>query len=104
MDRTNKQKAGSLLGLCNKAGKLTTGQFACERAVQSGKALLVLVAVDASDNTKKKFSQKAFFYKLPYAEVFSMDESNFAANGAVCVVTDINFSERILELIGADLG
>lgn len=45
----------SFLGLAAKAGKLVSGEETCERAVKARKANLVIVASDASDNTKKKF-------------------------------------------------
>jgi len=48
----------SFLGIATKAGKLLSGDGACERALKTGKACLVIVSEDASDNTKKKFSDK----------------------------------------------
>ena len=48
-------KALSMLSLATKAGKTVTGEFSTEKAVKEGKAYLVVVAQDASDNTKKKF-------------------------------------------------
>ena len=44
-----------MLGITKKAGKLATGEFACEKSVKGGKAKLCLIASDASDNTRKKF-------------------------------------------------
>jgi ribosomal protein L7Ae-like RNA K-turn-binding protein len=49
-------KVYSFLGLAMKAGALVSGEDACERTIKSKKALLVIVARDASKNTKKKFS------------------------------------------------
>lgn len=46
----------SLMGLCQRAGKLVSGELPCENAAKSGKAKLLIVASDASDNTKKKFT------------------------------------------------
>lgn len=46
----------SFLGLATKAGKLLTGEETCERALKAGKVYLVIVSEDASDNTKKKFT------------------------------------------------
>ena len=44
----------SLLGLAMKAGKVVSGEFAVEKYVKEGKSTsLVLVAEDASKNTKK---------------------------------------------------
>ena len=45
----------SLVGLAMKAGKVVSGEFSTEKAVKEGKASLVIVAEDASDNTKKLF-------------------------------------------------
>ena len=48
-------KVLSYLGLATKAGKIQSGEFSTEKSVKCGKAALVIVAEDASDNTKKKF-------------------------------------------------
>ena len=42
------------LGLAQKAGCIASGEFAVEKAVKGGLACVVIVAEDASDNTKKK--------------------------------------------------
>ncbi len=52
-----KDKVLSLLGIAQKAGRVVSGEFSVEKAVKEGKACLVLVAKDASDNTKKNVSQ-----------------------------------------------
>mgnify|MGYP003196020549 CR=1 FL=1 len=43
----------SLIGLATKAGKTVSGEFSTEKSVKTGKGLLVIVAEDASENTKK---------------------------------------------------
>ena len=58
-------KVAGLIGLATKAGKTADGEFCTEREVKSGKAALVIVAGDASDNTKKKFQNMCDFYKVP---------------------------------------
>ena len=55
----------SLVGLATKAGKTASGEFSTEKAVKTGKAYLVLVAEDASENTKKKFRNMCTFYEVP---------------------------------------
>lgn len=55
----------SLFSLAAKAGKLKNGEVAVENAVKSHKALLVVVAVDASDNTKKNYQNMCEYYKTP---------------------------------------
>lgn len=61
-------KVLSLLGLSARAGKLASGEYSAETAVKSGKAALVLVAEDASANTKKLFHDKCSFYEVPIYE------------------------------------
>ena len=48
-------KTLSLIGLATRAGKTASGEFCTEREVKAGKAKLVILAEDASGNTKKKF-------------------------------------------------
>ena len=43
----------SLLGLAARARVVVSGGFMTEKAVKDGKARLVIVSGDASDNTKK---------------------------------------------------
>ena len=58
-------KIYSMIGLAMKAGKLTSGEFSTEKAVKSHKAFLVIVAEDASDNTRKMFRNMCDFYRVP---------------------------------------
>lgn len=62
----NITKALSMLGMATRAGKTVSGEFAVEKSVKQGTAYLVLLAEDASDNTKKKFTDMCTYRKLPY--------------------------------------
>ena len=57
----------SSLGLAQKAGCIASGEYAVEKAVKGGLASVVIVAEDASDNTKKKFSDMCKYYQVPFA-------------------------------------
>lgn len=70
----NQDKILSLLSLAQKAGKITSGEFSTEKSVKSGKAFLVIVADDASDNTKKMFSNMCEYYEVPIC--FFSDKEN----------------------------
>lgn len=61
-------KVYSLLGLAKKAGQLLSGDETCERTVKSRKAELVIVADDASENTKDKFKSMCNYHSIPYRE------------------------------------
>lgn len=61
----NRTKVLSYIGLATKAGKLLSGEFLTEKTVKEGKAKLVIVADDSSDNTKKMFTNMCTYYKVP---------------------------------------
>ena len=61
----NRQKILNLIGLATKAGKTASGEFSTEKAVKCGKAFLVIVSEEASDNTKKMFTNMCTYYKVP---------------------------------------
>lgn len=59
-------KVYSFLGLIKKAGELSTGSEIVEAEMKKGKCRLLIIADDASDNTKKKFTDAAKYRKIPY--------------------------------------
>lgn len=58
-------KVLSMLGLAAKAGAIASGEFSTEKSVKEGRAFLVIVAGDASENTKKRFRDMTAFYEVP---------------------------------------
>ncbi|MDF2538884.1 MAG: hypothetical protein K0S76_1905 [Herbinix sp.] len=59
------KKVLNLLGIATKSRNLVSGEFSTEKAVKEHKAALVIVAEDASDNTKKMFTNMCTYYKVP---------------------------------------
>lgn len=59
-----------MIGIATKAGKTVAGEFSTEKAVKEGRAYLVIVAENASDNTKKKFQNMCDYYNV-MLKVFS---------------------------------
>lgn len=59
------KKVFSLLGIAMKSGNIASGEFSTEKAVKEHRAALVIVAADASDNTKKMFTNMCTYYKVP---------------------------------------
>lgn len=58
-------KVLQMLGLAARGRNLVSGEFQTERSVKDGSAMLVIVAEDASANTKKLFTDKCSYYKVP---------------------------------------
>lgn len=59
------KKVLSLLGIATKSNNIASGEFLTEKAVREHNAALVIVAEDASDNTKKHFGDMCNYYKVP---------------------------------------
>lgn len=101
--KMDKTKLLALLGLAQKAGKIVSGEFAVEQAVRNKKACLVLVAEDASENSKKSYRDLTGYYGIPCYEVFSKEEigeSIGKAHRAALAVTDQGFSLALAKLLG----
>lgn len=58
----------SLLGLAMRGRNLVSGEFQTVESVRNGSAMLVIIAEDASANTKKLFTDKCSFYGVPVYE------------------------------------
>lgn len=86
------------LGLAQKAGRIASGEFAVEKAVKSHLAYLVIVASDASDNTKKKMRNMTTFYETPLYYYASKEELGRCIGKeyrSMAAVLDRGFAESI---------
>lgn len=88
----------SMLSLAQKAGKVVSGEFATEKAIKEGSAYLIIVAEDASDNTKKRFFNMCEYHECDLM-FYSTREmlgwaigKEFRASLALC---DENFAEAL---------
>lgn len=80
-----------------KAGKVQSGEFASERAIQTGHAACTFVATNASNNTKKLFYNKCEFYKVPIYEEFTKEELGQILGKQIrtsLVITDSGFAKQ----------
>lgn len=84
-----------------KAGRIVSGEVGCENAVKGGKAKLIIVAADASENTKNKFANSAKFYGVDIIEYGTKTELGYAmgkAERSVAAVTDEGFSAKLIQM------
>lgn len=96
--RQNKIEA--LLGLCTKSRNLASGEFQAEAAVKDGSACMVIVATDASTNTKKLFNDKCSFYQVPCFEYGTKESLGHAIGKemrASIAVLDEGFAKAIIK-------
>lgn len=90
----------SLLGLAMKAGRIESGEFSTEKAVKSQQAALVIVSSDASDNTKKMFTNMCTYYQVPFCCYGTKDELGPAIGKEIrasLAVTDEVFRDAIIK-------
>lgn len=92
----------SMVSIAAKAGKVVSGGFLTEKAIQEGTAQLVLIAENASNNTQKKFMDKCQYYHIPYYIIF---DSQILGNQigkqerTVLAVTDHGLAKQICDRI-----
>ena len=91
-------KVYSLLGLCMRAGKVRSGEFATMEAIRKKTAQMVIVSLDASDNTTKQFSDKCKYYDVPIVFFGDMEKLGHAIGKDVrtsLAITDKGLSESL---------
>lgn len=94
----------SLFGIAMKAGKLVSGEYLVEKALKEGKAYLVVIAEDASDNTKKHFSDMCQYRSVPIRFWGTKEEIGKTigkAYRASIAVTEEGFAKSILRKVDA---
>lgn len=99
----NKKPIFSFLGLAVKAGKVTSGEFSVERSVKSGHSYFVIVAEDASDNTKKMFDNMCNYYRVPLIYLGTKDELGHCIGKqyrASLSVNDKGFADGMMKKLG----
>ena len=84
-----------MLGLAKKAGKTVSGEDKILEAIRNGKAKLVIIAGDASENTKKRFKDKCAYYHIGVYEY----GTKVTLQHAALAITDKNFSDSVLDLL-----
>jgi ribosomal protein L7Ae-like RNA K-turn-binding protein len=96
------ERMTGLLGMALRAGKLAAGQEPALKWIRRGRAKLILLAEDASDNTKKVFHDKGKYYNVPVLENGSMDQMGRALGKgprAVAAVSDSGFARSMVQNI-----
>ena len=94
----------SMLGIAQKAGKVVSGGFLCEKAVKSRQARLVILAGDAQKNTVSTISNKCTFYNIPFGFYGTKETLGHAIGKEErsCVaITDQGLADSISKLLGS---
>ncbi|MBC6002438.1 MAG: ribosomal L7Ae/L30e/S12e/Gadd45 family protein [Paeniclostridium sordellii] len=102
MNKANEAKIYSFLGLAQRAGKLVSGDDSTMLDIKKNRVKLVIVAEDASNNTKKLFKDKTSFRNIAcvtYSTKLQLGLAIGKAPRAVMGIKDVSFADKVLELI-----
>ena len=94
------------LPIAAKAGAVFGGEFQTEKLVQSGKACLVIIADDASDNTKKKVENLCKTYDVIYCTLSDREELGRLIGKDLrssIVITDEGIAKAIKKSLNTDI-
>ena len=90
-----------LLGLATKAGKTVSGEFAVEQSVKKREACLVIIALDASENTKKHFHDMCRYRDIPVLDTCTKSElGRFTGKKerASAALLDQGFADKLISI------
>ena len=98
-----RDKALSLLGLMRRARAIEAGEANTGSAVHGGKAKLLLLASDASENARKRaetfaYGRRVIMVPLPFTKE-ELAESLGTGSCAMAAVTDLGFAAKLTELL-----
>ena len=91
-------KAYRMLGMAKRAGKTVTGTDGVLNSVKSGKSFLVIMASDASDNTKKQIPDKCRSYNvrlITNADRDTISKMTSTENSAAVSIIDRGLADAI---------
>lgn len=91
-------KLYSFLGLCARARMLVSGETAVLNAIRDGKAYLVILASDASEQTRKRYTDKCTHYDTKTVTFGTMAEIGKAIgkeHRSAVAVTDRGFADEL---------
>lgn len=97
----NEDKIYSFLGLIQKAGKLASGYNSCIFEIGKDKCKLIIVAQDATDNTKDKLISLCNSKKVPvkiWGDKQKLGLSIGKLSRSVLAVKDENMSKVVLNM------
>ncbi len=95
------EKFFRMLGLATRMRGVVFGEVAVRDSIKSGKAEIVIVSEDASDNTKKRFKNSCGFYGkklIIHGDRFLLGKYTGRAFSVVVAVTDKNIAQSIKDM------
>ena len=94
------KKLLGMIGLCARAGRLVTGEDACEKLIRSGKARVAFIDESASQNAVKAMTNACATYGVTLITLPAGEPGRASGkpNRMTAATADISFADRMLEL------
>ena len=95
------KRALGLLGLCARAGKIQSGEQACQLAIKHGQARLLLLDGAASPLTRKAFFDACAYHSIPI-RLTDADALGWAIGKPdrhIAVVTDGKLAQKLADML-----
>lgn len=92
----------SMLGIGKKAGYIVLGETGCIQSIKRGKSKLVILASNASDNTKDRIIPLCKKHNVEYYIFGEKEQLGYAVGkslSSIISITDLKFSHVIKDLI-----
>ena len=98
MDARMERRIENLLSMAARARRIVSGAFAAEEVLRKGKGTHLLLAADASAETKRKFADMARRADVPTVELMTAERLGRCLGKeyrAVAVLIDRGFADRL---------
>lgn len=100
-------KVLSLLGVCQRAGKVESGNFLCGEALTRGRAKLILIAGDAKENTRKDLENGCRSRGVPfriYADKERLGHAIGKSMRSCAAITDDGLARNLIRVLDSQQG
>ena len=94
----NESRIYGLLGLCQKAGRLLSGDMQIRDGLKKKKGCLFLIAADSSEQTRKTYIGMAEAIRIPWLIIGSKEELGRAigkGQRTAVLITDAGFAKAV---------
>lgn len=98
----NNLKVQGMLGLAQRAGKISSGATQVKKDIKNGRVALVIIANDASKNTYEDFCSSCEHYHVPIVRWGDKDSLGHIIGKpfrTIIAVRDKGFANRIKQLL-----
>lgn len=98
MNAQTENRVENLLSMAARARRIVSGAFVAEETLEKGRGTYLLLAADASEETKRKFTNMAERRNVPYVKLLRAERLGRCLGKeyrAVAVLIDRGFAERL---------